>query len=117
MNAMADLFADAAGEPRVLNVKDLELYAPRRVIFPPGAVYIGRFNRTYGLAGSDWANAPLPNSSMAARIASITAYERWLLGNPKMMARLHELRGRCLVCWCAPKKPCHGDVLLRLANT
>jgi hypothetical protein len=28
---------------------------------------------------------------------------------------LHELRGKDLVCWCAPK-PCHGDVLLRLAN-
>jgi hypothetical protein len=31
------------------------------------------------------------------------------------MAALHELAGRDLVCWCAPL-PCHGDVLLRLAN-
>jgi hypothetical protein len=28
---------------------------------------------------------------------------------------VHELRDRDLVCWCAPD-PCHGDLLLRLAN-
>jgi hypothetical protein len=28
---------------------------------------------------------------------------------------LDELRGRDLVCFCAPR-PCHGDLLLRLAN-
>lgn len=26
------------------------------------------------------------------------------------------LRGRALACWCKPGEPCHGDVLLRLAN-
>jgi hypothetical protein len=31
------------------------------------------------------------------------------------MGALHDLRGLDLVCWCAPL-PCHGDVLLRLAN-
>jgi hypothetical protein len=29
---------------------------------------------------------------------------------------VHELRGRDPVCWCAPDLPCHGDLLLRLAN-
>ena len=28
---------------------------------------------------------------------------------------IEELRGKNLVCWCAPL-PCHGDVLLRWAN-
>lgn len=27
-----------------------------------------------------------------------------------------ELRGRNLACWCKVGSPCHGDVLLRLAN-
>lgn len=27
-----------------------------------------------------------------------------------------ELRGKNLACWCALDKPCHADVLLRLAN-
>ena len=29
---------------------------------------------------------------------------------------IHELRGKDLVCFCALDKPCHADVLLRLAN-
>jgi hypothetical protein len=31
------------------------------------------------------------------------------------MKALHDLRGCDLYCWCAPL-PCHGDVLLALAN-
>ncbi|MBX6723654.1 MAG: DUF4326 domain-containing protein, partial [Dactylosporangium sp.] len=42
-------------------------------------------------------------------------YEAWLRTRPDLMARLPELRGRVLACWCAPK-PCHGDVLARLAD-
>jgi hypothetical protein len=29
---------------------------------------------------------------------------------------LDELRGKDLACWCALDKPCHADVLLKLAN-
>lgn len=45
----------------------------------------------------------------------IEMYEQWLFFNPLLTNSLHELRGRDLVCWCKPA-PCHGDVLLRLAN-
>jgi hypothetical protein len=31
------------------------------------------------------------------------------------MAALHELRGKELVCWCAPER-CHAEVLIELAN-
>lgn len=34
----------------------------------------------------------------------------------KIKARLHELRGKNLACWCKPGEPCHADVLLELAN-
>jgi hypothetical protein len=30
--------------------------------------------------------------------------------------RLSELRGKDLACWCPLGEPCHGDVLLELAN-
>ena len=30
--------------------------------------------------------------------------------------RLPELRGHDLCCWCKPGEPCHGDVLIRMAN-
>lgn len=29
---------------------------------------------------------------------------------------LEELRGKDLMCWCKPGAPCHGDILLDLAN-
>lgn len=34
---------------------------------------------------------------------------------PKLLNSLHELKGKTLACFCAPKA-CHGDVLLELAN-
>lgn len=45
----------------------------------------------------------------------IKAYEAWLRNQPELMVAVRELRGKVLGCWCAPK-PCHGDVLVRLAN-
>src|SRR3954470_22027727 len=32
------------------------------------------------------------------------------------MARIAELRGKNLACWCKPGEPCHADVLLEIAN-
>lgn len=49
------------------------------------------------------------------RDAVIGQYERWVRTQPDLMASLHELRGKTLGCWCAPKL-CHGDVLARLAD-
>jgi hypothetical protein len=45
----------------------------------------------------------------------VEKYERWLIRQPSLMAQLDRMRGRHLICWCAPLR-CHGDVLLRLAN-
>jgi hypothetical protein len=101
--------------PRVLNIRDLPGSAERHPVFPPGAVYIGRKNRFYGLPQSKWANEPLADKSAEGRVRSIAAYEARLRCDPMRLAQLPELRRRDLVCWCAPK-PCHGDVLLRLAN-
>jgi hypothetical protein len=39
----------------------------------------------------------------------------WLADQHDLLRALDELRGRDLVCFCAPL-PCHGDLLLRLAN-
>jgi hypothetical protein len=32
------------------------------------------------------------------------------------IAHRHELRGKNLACWCRPDRPCHADLLLRLAR-
>ena len=73
---------------------------------PADAVYIGR--------GSKWGN-PYRIGPDGDRAAVIAKYERWLADQHQLLRALDELRGRDFICFCAPK-PCHGGVLLRLAN-
>ena len=47
--------------------------------------------------------------------AVIVKHERWLADRHHLLRALDELRGRDLVCFCAPLA-CHGDLLARLAN-
>lgn len=46
---------------------------------------------------------------------AIANYRNWIKGNPELLDDLHELKGKVLGCWCSPK-PCHGDILMELAN-
>jgi hypothetical protein len=55
------------------------------------------------------------NATQEQRADVIAMYRRWLQLQPDLLAALPELRGKDLVCWCAPEA-CHGDVLLELAN-
>jgi uncharacterized protein DUF4326 len=50
-----------------------------------------------------------------SRADVIAKYRAWIVTQPQLMNALDELRGRNLVCWCAPLA-CHGDVLIELAN-
>lgn len=87
-----------AASPKVLN--------KYRHGVPPGAIYIGR--------GGPWGN-PFIIGRDGDRLEVIALYKAWLLRQPHLLERLHELRGRDLVCWCKPAA-CHGDTLLELAN-
>ena len=52
------------------------------------------------------------------RQSAIDIYEDWLLYSDqgtKLLEDIEELRGKDLMCWCAPL-PCHADILLELAN-
>jgi hypothetical protein len=73
---------------------------------PAGALYIGR--------GSKWGN-PFRIGRDGDRAAVVAKYERWLADQHHLLRALDELRGRDLVCFCAPWA-CHGDLLMRLAN-
>lgn len=76
-------------------------------VVPLGAVYVGR--------PSVWGN-PFEIGRDGDRAVVIRRYRLWLLGQPDLVARARaELRGRDLVCWCAPLAR-HGDVLLEVAN-
>lgn len=72
-----------------------------------GAIYIGRPTK--------WGN-PFAISPSRTREQAIDMYRDHLDRNPELVEDAKkELKGRNLVCFCAPK-PCHGDVLLKLAN-
>lgn len=71
-----------------------------------GSIYIGR--------PSKWGN-PFPLKREEDRDKILKKYEDWIMKNKELLAQISELRGKDLVCWCAPKK-CHGEILLKLAN-
>lgn len=70
-------------------------------------VYVGR--------PSKWGN-PFVIGRDGDRCAVIRKYADWLTRQPELLAALGELRGRRLVCWCAPQA-CHADVLAEKANS
>lgn len=69
-------------------------------------VYIGR--------GSPWGN-PFVIGPDGTRQEVIQQFERWIRGRPELIARLPELKGKVLGCFCAPL-PCHGEVLIKLLS-
>lgn len=73
---------------------------------PAGRVYIGRPGK--------WGN-PFVIGRDGSRAEVIAKYRAWLASQPELLDALDELRGKDLVCWCAPQA-CHGDVLIELAN-
>lgn len=68
---------------------------------PDNYVYIGR--------PSKWGN-PFVVGKDGTRAEVIRKYKEYLMSNESLLKDLHELEGKTLVCWCAPR-PCHGDVL------
>lgn len=51
-----------------------------------------------------------------SREAAVEAYRSWILSGDgqHLLEDLHELKGKVLGCWCAPKL-CHGHILSELA--
>jgi hypothetical protein len=90
-------------KPRVLN-KAHDRLADR----DPDAVYVGRPSR--------WGN-PYKIGAHGTREEIVAKFREKLLSDAEEMAHVRaSLRGRDLVCWCAPL-PCHADVLLEVANS
>ncbi|MFM7519634.1 MAG: DUF4326 domain-containing protein [Planctomycetota bacterium] len=80
-----------------------------------GAVYVGRAAPRAGLAGSPFAN-PFRVDVDGSRDDVVARYREWILGEPGLLGRLHELHGRPLACWCPPGLACHADVLAALVE-
>jgi hypothetical protein len=84
-------------------------------VIPAGAVYIGRQQpwRPWHLPASKWRNPY--KAGRDGTLEEVSAKYETYLHTSGLIGDVHELCGRDLACWCAPE-PCHGDVLLRLAN-
>lgn len=88
--------------PKVLN---------RRHTRDDDAVYIGRRTK--------WGNRFIIGKD-GDREAVIKKYGEWIKNkiaeDPDLLEEIrYELGGKNLSCWCAPL-PCHGDILIMLAN-
>ena len=70
--------------------------------------------RVYVARPSKWGN-PYFIGEHGTRAEVIAKYAEYIVEQPHLMAALHELRGRDLICWCVPEQ-CHAEVLLALAN-
>ncbi len=69
-------------------------------------VYIGR--------PSIWGNPFSVRDS--SRADCIRQYREYILANTELLAKIHELRGKTLGCFCKPHA-CHGDILAILADS
>ena len=80
----------------------------------PYDVYIGRPMRGYRDEG--WGNS-FKIGRDGNREQVIAKHRDRVMERPDLQALVRrELRGKILACWCAPL-PCHGDVLLEIANS
>ena len=66
-----------------------------------------------------WGN-PFAVSNGLDRAAVVRLFREWIASDDpaavKLRQEIGELRGKDLLCWCPVGGPCHGDVLLALAN-
>jgi len=69
-------------------------------------VFIGR--------PSEWGN-PFVKDRHGSRTEVIQKYRAWIVTQPRLMAKLPQLKGKILGCYCKPLA-CHGDVLAELAD-
>ncbi|VBB17750.1 protein of unknown function DUF4326 [Yasminevirus sp. GU-2018] len=114
---------------KVVNVKKSELVKQRYNDFEDWAssenhVYIGRDMSFYvpGTVGSIWQNPfPVAKSDKEYKSGrprytldeSLKLFREHIESSPDLIAKLPELKGKTLGCWCKPNR-CHGDILIEM---
>lgn len=87
---------------------------------PDGTVYVGRpgvFGNPYVVGIHE---TPM-GKELITGVGAVAMFRAFITNSDdprakRMRARLPELRGRDLACFCPPEHACHADVLLELAN-
>jgi 5'-3' exonuclease len=79
-------------------------------------IYIGRQCNMGGwrLPKSKW-HSPFTVKECGSATLAVEKYRTWITTQPKLLTDIGELKDKVLGCWCKPG-PCHGDVLVELAN-
>lgn len=91
---------------KVVNIKNYEPYD----------VYIGRGSK-FGNPFTHLPHLGGPIIIVDSREEAIKRYEEWILEQPELINLIKlELKGKILGCYCKPL-PCHGDILLKIANS
>ena len=94
--------------PKVLNKRTDRI--------PPDAIYVGRPSKWGNPSSVKEIMRLFPHSTEEeAHQWAVVYYNTYIKSRQDLLDSLHELRGKDLICWCAPS-PCHADVLLELAN-
>jgi hypothetical protein len=97
----SDLFEEEAPRTRVINIRSR---APYDILIARPSIW-----------GNVFSHLPLSRAKwrVQTREEAIWRYEEYVRTRPDLIARLPELEGKILGCWCSPQL-CHGDVLIRL---
>lgn len=67
------------------------------------------------MRGTKWGN-PFVIGEDGERKDVISKYKEYIFNYPELIEQVKkELKGKDLICCCAPKS-CHGDILLEIAN-
>jgi len=87
---------------------------------PADAVYVGRPSKWGNPVTVKGLGRLYPQDTREELHQRAVDWYRVYIGTPfgrskELMEHIDELRGKDLVCWCAPL-PCHADILLELAN-
>lgn len=93
----------------------MKVWNKRQTNIPADAVYVGRPTKF----GNPFSHnqGTLAKFVVKTRDEAVDKYEEWLLSQPELVeAAKKELKGKSLICWCAPLR-CHADVLLKVANS
>lgn len=104
-----------------MTVQRIQLRRTKGWRMPPNTVKVDRSTRW----GNPWTIAKAREVGFAGTDADLRAVTVGMFRNgcvrclpvvASIIARVGELRGKNLACWCPLDEPCHADVLLELAN-
>ncbi len=76
-------------------------------------MYIGCGSKKFGLSPSTWMNMCRIGKD-GTRDDVLALFSQYLESNSSLLAKLPELANTTLLCHCAPKDKCHGDLLADL---